>query len=448
MNVSKNEVRKRILKMMLPIVSESIVQMSASIVSMAIIGRVSVIAIGAIGLSSRITQLVWALFKGITTGQNVFVAQFFGADNKDKIRKVVIETFISAMVLIIIMQLLIFLFGSNFLDLFKPSAELKDLSLTYLKIASFGLPFMVIMLIVTSTFQGMGNPRVPFTITIIVNILNIVLCFTTIYGLKMGIRGAAISLISSQIIGALAGIYCLAVKYKIIKIDKNFLYFNFKDIVNIYKVGLPASFESIFWQLGAMVITFAILKYGETALSAYQIGLQVESISFMPSTAFAIVSTIFVGHYIGANNGAKAKIYVNEIIKSSFILTIIGTIILGFFPKILVGIFTDDATVINIASSYIMLMGFFSVFQNLAGIFNGALRAAGFTNVPMFISLLGIWVIRVPLILLCTFVFKFNIDTIWYVICLDMVVKCTLSYTIYKRKNIFESEKSLVENIA
>ena len=127
-----NEVRKRILKMMIPIVSESIVQLSASTVSMAIIGKVSFIAIGAIGLASRITQLVWALFKGITTGQNVFVAQFYGAEEKDKIRKVVVETFISTMVLIIIFQILIFLFGSNFLNLFGQKSDLKLIELCLL----------------------------------------------------------------------------------------------------------------------------------------------------------------------------------------------------------------------------------------------------------------------------------------------------------------------------
>lgn len=443
----KNEIRKRILKMLFPIVAESIVQMSSSIISMAIIGRVSVLAIGAIGLSSRITQLVWALFKGITTGTNVFVAQFYGAQNPDKIRKVIVETFISAMILIVLMQILILIFGQNFLNLFNSSAELNALSSEYLKIVTFGLPFMVIMLIVTSVFQGMGNPRTPFIITIVVNIINIILCFTTIYGFKIGIKGAAISLVIAQIVGALIGIYCITLKYKIVKIDKKFLYFNFKDVVNIYKVGLPASFESIFWQLGAMVITFAILKHGEMALSAYQIGLQVESISFMPSTALAIVSTIFVGHYIGANNTKKAKVYINEIVKSSFLLTIIGTTLLGLFPKALVSIFTNDKEVIEIAASYIRLMGIFSFFQNLPGIFNGALRAAGFTKVPMFISLIGIWVVRVPLILLFTFIFKFSILWIWYVICLDMIIKCILSFTIYKKKNIFDIKKSLVDNI-
>ena len=108
-NISSNEnaiIRKKILSMILPITMENLLQMLAGFVSMAMIGRISTIAIGSLGLSTRITQIVWALFKGIATGASVFVAQAYGAGNDEKMRKVTMQTLISSLILVLILQLI------------------------------------------------------------------------------------------------------------------------------------------------------------------------------------------------------------------------------------------------------------------------------------------------------------------------------------------------------
>ena len=110
-NTANNEnsiIRKKIFSMIVPITMENLLQMLAGFVSMAMIGRISTIAIGSLGISTRITQIVWALFKGIATGACVFVAQAYGANNYEKMRKVTIQTLMSSIILVCILQQLIF----------------------------------------------------------------------------------------------------------------------------------------------------------------------------------------------------------------------------------------------------------------------------------------------------------------------------------------------------
>ena len=244
-------IRKKILSMILPITIENLLQMMAGFVSMAMIGRISTIAIGSLGLSNRITQIVWALFKGIATGASVFVAQAYGAENREKMRKVTMQTIISSLILVIILQQLLFWKAEFFLKVFNPSAELLENAIIHLKTISWGLPFLTIVLIVSGVLQGTGNAKTPMKIALIMNILNVGFSYTLIFGhfgfKPMGLRGAAISTVLSQVIAALLGLWVLFSQGGILssitgtnslKLDKN-------EVVSIYKVGLPTAFESI-----------------------------------------------------------------------------------------------------------------------------------------------------------------------------------------------------------
>jgi len=102
------QVRKRIYSMILPITIENILQMTAGFVSMAMIGRIDAIAIASLGLSTRITQIIWALFKGVTTGGAVFVAQAYGSGNHKKVKHIIQQTLLSSIILVFILQQFVF----------------------------------------------------------------------------------------------------------------------------------------------------------------------------------------------------------------------------------------------------------------------------------------------------------------------------------------------------
>ncbi len=152
-----------------------------------------------------------------------------------------------------------------------------------------GLPFLTIILIVAGILQGTGNAKTPMRIAFIMNLLNLGFSYALIFGhfgfKPMGLKGAAISTVLAQIIASLLGLWVLFSQGGILSYStgKNSFKLDKEEVVSIYKVGLPSSFESIFWQIAAIIITKIILSHGEVALAAYQLGLQAESISYMPA---------------------------------------------------------------------------------------------------------------------------------------------------------------------
>ena len=450
--MENKRIRSKIISMILPITIENILQMTAGFFSMAMLGRIDPIAIGSFGISNRITQIVWALFKGIATGASVFVAQAYGANNNEKLKKVALQTLISSIALVVILQQILFWKGTYFLKIFNPRDVLLENGTMYLKTVSWGLPFLTIILVVAGILQGMGNAKTPMKVALIMNLLNVIFGYTLIFGhfgfKPMGLKGAAIATVLSQVIAAILGLWVLFSRDGILEnsINKKSMKFDTKEIASIYKVGMPTAFESIFWQLAAIIITKAVLTYGEVAFAAYQLGLQAESISYMPAAGFGVAATTFIGQTLGAGEKELGKKYLKQLVIGTSVITVFTGGVLMFFPKQVMRILTDDAEVIRIGIQYLVVMGLVQIPQNIAGVLNGALRGAGFTRVPMIVAGVGLWCIRVPFSLLAAYVFKMDVRAIWVIIGIDMALRFVLSLAIYKNKDIYNKELLIEEN--
>lgn len=434
---------KRIQSMILPITAENILQMMAGIVSMAMIGRISPLAVGAIGIGSILFRIIWAIFKGISTGATVLVAQSHGANNNKRLALVSEQGLILSIFISIILQQLLFWNAEFFLKIFNPSPELLADGIMYSRIISWSIPFSAIILIVSGILQGMGNAKVPMKIIGSLNIINIVFCYLLIFGNlgfpKLGLRGAAIAYVISYFSAAIMSLFALfGTGGAFTKLGEKFkLQFNKEETLQLIKFGVPTAFETSFWQFASVIITRAILTYGETAYAAYQLGLQAEAISYMPAAGFSIAASAFVGQAIGSKDRELGKKYLNHLIKLSIIITAFASAILVFFPSVIMRILTDDQEVIKIGARYLLLMGLVQIPQNLAHLLNGALRGAGFAKIPMINVGVGIWLVRVPLVLLMTYVVGLDINWIWFSIITDLIIRFILAIITFKKKDIF-----------
>ncbi|SCY39334.1 MATE family efflux transporter [Alkaliphilus peptidifermentans] len=449
--ISQLEVRRKIYSMILPITVENVLQMMAGFVAMAMIGRIDTVSIAAVGISMRITQLIWAMFRGVTTGATVFVSQAYGANNIPKLKQIVKQTLMSAIVLVIIMQQVVYWNAPILLRIFGKNGPLLENGILYLRTVSWGLPFLAVTLVVAGILQGMGNAKTPMKIALIMNIINVCLNYVFIFGhlgfASMGLKGSAMATVTAQVIAAIIGLTILFGKAGVVgKITiKDIISFDIKEVSAVYRVGGPTAMESLFWQFSAIILTKIILNFGEVALAAYQLGFQAESISFMPAAGFGVAATAFMGQSLGANKPEMGKRYLKEIIKGSMAITSIVVIVFVFFPSVVMGLLTDQQEVIQIGVTYLMFMGMVQVPQNMSGVLNGALRGAGHTKVPMIVAAAGIWGIRIPLSIILTSYFGFGITAIWVAMSLDLIFRFTLSYTLFKRKNIYNSKSLLVE---
>lgn len=441
----------KILSMVLPITAENILQMTAGLVSMAMVGRISSIAVGAIGMSNILFRIIWSIFKGISTGASVFVAQSYGANNYRKLRSISEQAFLLSIGFSIIFQQILFWNAEFLLKIFNPTSDLLIDGILYLKIISWSLPFAAIILLVGGILQGVGNAKTPMKVIGILNIVNIILSYVLIFGAMgfpaMGLKGAAYAYNISYVVAAIIGLYNLLNRESVLrKIGDEFsLKFNLEESLQLLKFGLPTSFEASFWQLASIILTRAILTYGETAYAAYQLGLQAEAISYMPAAGFGIAASTFLGQALGSKNPELGKKYLRHLIKLTTIITLVAGGLLVLFPRLIMRALTDDLEVVKIGALYLLIMGLVQIPQNLSSLLNGGLRGAGYPNAPMINAGVGIWLIRIPLVLLSTYILKWPLVCIWIILGIDLICRFILSIATFKKKDVFNNSYLLSE---
>ncbi|MDR7869515.1 MAG: MATE family efflux transporter [Tissierellaceae bacterium] len=439
-------IRNNVLSMIVPITFENILQMAAGVVSMAFVGRINAIAIGAIGISNILYRIAWALFKGLGVGSSAFVARNYGAQNNNKISSVTEQGIFVVAIMSILMQQILYWNSETLLSIFNSSQELLHSASIYLKIISWSLPFAALIQFTAGILQGMGDAKTPMIVVSVLNIVNIIFSFLLIFGNfgfpNLGLRGAGYAYNIAHVVSAALGLYFLLKTNKELKegTEKQKIGFRKEELLSLAKYGIPTSLELSFYQIGAIFITRAILNYGETAYAAYQLGLQAESVSYMPATGLAIAATAFVGRSLGSNDKKLGKMYLDELFKMTIIITAFAGGALLLFPKLIMRALTDDLEVVAIGAVYLIVMGFSQMPQNLSGLYNGVLRGAGYPNAPLINTGLGIWGIRIPLIILISTYFHGNILWIWLSMALDLFFRFIFAYSSYKRKDVFSED--------
>ncbi|MEG1687162.1 MAG: MATE family efflux transporter, partial [Angelakisella sp.] len=270
----KMVIRKRIFAMIFPIVIENVLQLLASLVSMGMLGRISTIAVSAQGVASLLTGIIWNLFKGITIGATVLIANAYGAQDEKRIRVVAQQTLLSLVAVAFVLQFIVRWSARPLLSLFNPDPVIMDNALIYLKTVTYGFPFLAVMLCVTGFLQGKGDAKTPMYIALIMNVVNIIVSSVLIFGWfgipQQGLRGSALGLICSEISGAICGFYVLFRKGGML--HKAFTRENFsfqpKVIAEVFRVGFPSALETIFWHMASIILSRVMLSFGDVAFAA------------------------------------------------------------------------------------------------------------------------------------------------------------------------------------
>ena len=425
---SRKEIRKEIFALILPIIMENVFQVSASLVTVAMIGRLSPLDISAQGIVMRITETLNSLFRGVAIGSTVYIAKAYGAKSMDQC-------------------LVLFALPTQFLRILTDSSELLTVGAGYMRLTVMGLPFVAIMALVTSAFQGHSNTKTPMMIAMLVNISNIVLGYVLIFGVGgiggFGIYGAAAALTMAQAIGAITGLVLLFKgPYKVFsaeQLKEKIFHYDWKCIKDVYSTGIPAAIENFFWQFSAIIMSRAILTYGEVSFSAYQIGLQAESISGMATFGFGVAATTLSAKAIGMRDANLFRSYFKEDVWLCTVISIFTSLSLILMPGIFMSMMTNNADIQKIGIVYVFIMGFIQIPQNLSGILSKTLLASGYKNTPMIVSFVGIWLIRIPLALLVTYVLKWDVFFIWLCIALDQIARFIINICIMKRKKVLQT---------
>ncbi len=429
--------RKKIIRVSTPAMLEMSLYMLIGVADIAIVGRLGAAPLAAVGLGAEIFFSLVLLFEALAVGASVVVAQAKGANNIDRMVKTGVNTALLALIFGAIPFLIGLLGLDVILSIFKLEPIVYADTRKYLFITFQFAPIAVFVYMINAYFRGLGRTEIPMYVALAINIVNIVGDYLLVYGKfgfpKLGVAGAAWATSFAHVVGLfILFIILLIYAHK----HKLFTYFHIEWalIKNILSVGIPSFIEHFFWTISNFISIFLIVYMGTVAYAAHQLGLTVESISYMPGFGMAIAATALVGQAVGANDKLSVEKAARGTIEAALLMMGVFGLLFMIFPTFIAKLFTNDTEVIKLAALLIRIAAFEQLSIAASMVLGGILKGAGDTKTPMLISTIFTWGFRLPLLYLSIFILSFPIYYIWFIFILDWLLRTITFITIYRRK--------------
>ena len=422
---------KLIFNFAAPMLLGNIFQQFFSVTDSIIVGNfVGKTALAAVGASFPVIFVMVSLIIGIVMGTTVVISQYFGAGDLIKVRRAIDTMYIYSTVAGIVASVAGLIFAEPLLRLLVLPEEIMPQATQYLRIYFSGIVIFFGYNGTSAALRGLGDSKTPLYFLIIATAVNVILDLLFVAVFKWGVAGAAYAtLIANGLAFALAIIW-LNKTHKLIRIAITGLHFDREIFRHSIRIGLPTGIQQTLVAVGNLAIMGIVNTFGTNVIAAYSVANRVDMLAMVPAMSFSQALSTFVGQNIGANKTKRIMTGLKSTIKMSGVVTIVTTLLIVFFGHILMNLFTKDPEVIRLGDQYLTIVSTFYIVFTLMFIYQGVMRGAGDTLIPMFFSLFSLWVIRIPLAFFLSG--KFGEAGIWWAIPSGWLIGLILSFSYYK----------------
>ena len=388
-------IAKSIFWFSVPLLIGNLFQQLYNTVDAYVVGNfVSKEALAAVGASSPIINMLIGFFMGLATGAGVIIAQYFGAGDNGRLKKAVH----SSAALTLVMSLLLTVIGiigtNPMLHAIGIPADVFHDSSTYLMIYFAGISFNLIYNMGSGILRAMGDSKRPLYFLIIACIVNIILDFLFVKYLHMGVAGAGYATLIAQAISAILVVIVLIRSEGPHQLFWKQIRFHLPILKKIIMVGLPTGIQQSIVSLSNVIVQSYVNAFGSSVVAGYSATIRIDGFVNLPLQSFNMAVTTFVGQNIGAKQYERVK--KGSRIALWMTMAVIATmaISLFFFGESFIAIFNSEPDVIQAGRTMQLAFVPFYIMLPVVQIYNGVLRGAGKSSVPMYIMVFNFVILR------------------------------------------------------
>ncbi len=394
--MTEGSIWKKILFFSIPLILGNLFQQLYNTVDSIIVGNyIGSEALAAVGSSGSLINLLIGFCIGASAGAGVVIAQFYGAQDREGVRKAVHTTIAIAIAAGSVLTVVGIVATPILLKAMGTPQEVFDQASIYLKVYFGGILFSVVYNMSAGILNAVGNSKRSLVYLMIAATSNIFLDLLFVVVLKMGIVGAAIATDISQLLSCIFIILFLVrsedvyrVKLKDIRCYDNLL-------GKILKIGLPTGVQNIVISLSNVIVQSSVNSFGAVAMAGFAAYIKVDGFNILPVLSFSMAATTFVGQNVGAGRLDRVKKGMYVSVAMGIIYTVCtGILLLTFAPQV-IGVFTQNGKVVEYG---VYIMKFFCPFYWMLGILHilaGTIRGTGKTMQAMVVFLFSLCIFRV-----------------------------------------------------
>ena len=384
----------QILRFALPLVLGTLFQQLYSFADTVIVGRcLGTDALGAVGTTYSLNFLILGFVQGACVGFGIPAAETFGAKDKGGLRKYLFNGALLCVVLSVVFTIFTTLMAGPLLQLIHTPEELYADAVLYIRIIFLGIPATVLYNYASSVLRAMGDSQHPFYFLLAASVLNIGLDYLLIVSMGMGVDGAALATVLSQLLsGGLCAFWFFTrtAKQEELTFRGQSSLLSAGHCKRLAYIGFPMGFEYSVSAIGAVIMQDAINLLGSTAVAAQTAGEKIRQMFTLPMESVGMAMATYVGQNHGAHRTDRIKQGIKDGCTIQLTYCVAAWVVIFFIKPYAVGLVLGDAdpAVTAGAIQYLAIMSMLFCFHGLLMIFRNTLQGLGY-SVQAIISGVG-----------------------------------------------------------
>ena len=357
------------------------------------VGKQALAAVG--GSTSTLINLLVGFFVGLSSGATVVISQFYGARKADKVHWAV-HTSIAFSVIGGIIFMIVGLVGSPWaLEAMKTPEDVMGHAVVYIRIYFLGIIVNLVYNMGAGILRAVGDSRRPLYFLIASCFTNIILDVLLVAVLRMGVAGAALATITSQLLSAILVVRALMKTDDMYKLEWKKVRIDQRMLQRIVRIGIPAGMQSVMYNISNVIIQAGVNTLGTDNVTAWATYGKVDGLYWMMINALGISATTFVGQNFGAGHLDRVRKGAGACMVIGVVLTASVGVVLYNGGHLLVELFTTDQQVQAISMDLLHFMVPTFITYIAIEILSGTLRGVGDAWMPLIITGIGVCAVRV-----------------------------------------------------
>jgi putative MATE family efflux protein len=391
----------------------------------------------AIGVAWQIFIVVIVFIASLFTGMSVLVARFAGANEPDRVDRVVYQAFIAAAgIAVLIMAPLGYALSPALLSLVNAAPAVKAEALPFLRVMFLFSIGMLTFFMLSGALRSAGDARTPMVLGVVMTVLNLVLNVVLIRGLGpipgYGTTGAALGTVIASGVVAAYGVWRLLFGGWVVAFPRQHGYApDWTVIRSLFRFGLPAGIQGIAMNVGGvfMLAFIGSLAHSAAAHAAFAVSYtQVFSLVTWTAVGLMGAAAAVAGQNLGAGKPERAVEGVAVASRLGFAGAAAFGIAFLFFPTQLLAIFgMNDPIVVELGAQLLRVLSISGLFITVALVYTGGLQGTGDTRSPLYISIIS--QVAVPLGICFLVQQSIGLEPlhVWLAILAGHITRCALS---------------------
>ncbi len=416
----------------LPIILGNLFQQTYTMADSAIVGRfVSEQALAAVGASYSLTNIFICVAIGGGMGASVIVGRHFGAKQYRKMKAAIFTACFSFLAVSVLLGGLGLLFSRQIMAALNTPEDVLGMSVRYLNIYFYGLPFLFMYNVLSSMFNALGKSRIPLYFLIFSSVFNVILDLVLVIHFDLGVTGVAWATMIAQGISAVLSFGVL------LKVLKKFgcgrtEAFDRGELKNMTRIALPSILQQSTVSIGMMLVQSVVNSFGSEALAGFSAAMRIESICVVPMSGIGNAVSSYTAQNIGARRTKRVVEGFHAAVKMVLVCAAVICVALEVFHGEIISLFLGaDGTAAAVATGegYLTFMGWFFCLIGFKMSVDSVLRGSGDMKVFTVANLVNL---SVRVIIAVTMAPRFGIAMVWYAVPVGWFLNWAISYSRYR----------------